>query len=135
MDRSLSPRSPATWALVVLLAAQAAVATATVVVAGLVASDDGGGNAATLDPTALGVLSVGIGLLVGLVALLVASLVGLLRGRAWAATTAGLVQAVLVVGAAVGLLSLGWQPPLAVLLLLGGLGLLLLAGRARERRG
>ncbi|MFA9432753.1 hypothetical protein [Egicoccus sp. AB-alg2] len=90
------------------------------------------GTAAAPDPSAVGVLSVGATMLLGVVALALVCAGGLWRGRHWAGTITGLLQAVLLVGAGVGLLSLGWQPALGLVAAAGVLGLLLLAGRRRE---
>ena len=123
-------RTPATSSLLVLLVAQACAAVA--FVAFLVVSLLGGSGAfGSPDPGVVGVLSVAGSMLVGLVVLAVACVVGLWRGRPWAGTMTGLLEAFLVVGAGVGLLSLGWQPVLGVVAAAGVLGLLLIAGRHR----
>lgn len=127
-----SRRSPATLALIGLLGLETAAAAgvAGIVVSVMLASD--GPILGPLDPTALGVLTVATSMLVVVVVLLVAALVGLWRRRPWAESLVGIVQALLVVGAAVGLFSTGWQPLLAIAGVAGLLGLLLLAGRARR---
>ncbi|MFA9447009.1 hypothetical protein [Egicoccus sp. AB-alg6-2] len=128
----MTRRSFATTALLTLLVLEAAAATAfgVVVVSLVTAGDDA--VIGPLDPTALGILTVGLSMLLALVVLVSVSAVGLWQRRPWAATTAGLVHALLLVGAAVGLFSLGWQPVLGLLAALGVLGLLLVTGRARE---
>ena len=130
----MTRRVPATTALVVLLALEAAAGTAgaVVLVAVMVASD--GPLQGPLDPTAIGVLTVGLSMLAVVIALLCASAVGLWRGRDWAPTTAGIVQALFVVGGAVGWFSAGWQPVLLLVIAVGALGLLLLIGRMTRLR-
>lgn len=124
----MTRRPRAVTALIVLLALQAAFATASgaVLVALMLAGD--GPILGPLDPTAIGVLTIGLSMSAGVIALLCASAIGLWQQRPWAGTTTGLVQALLVVGSGVGLLSFGWQPVVVVLLAAGALGLLLLAG-------
>lgn len=125
-------RSPATTALLVVLGVEIAATTAVAVIVVSVMAATDGPILGPLDPTALGVLTVATSMLAVMVALLVAAAVGLWRGREWAASMAGIVQALLVVGAGVGLFSAGWQPLLAIAGAVGLLGLLLLAGRARR---
>lgn len=125
-------RSPATLALLGLLTLElvAAAGVAAIVVSVMFAGD--GPILGPIDPTALGVLTVATSMLVVVVALLLAGAVGLWRRRPWAPSLIGIVQALLVVGAGVGLFSAGWQPVLAIAGIVGLLGLLLLAGRARR---
>lgn len=125
-------RSPATLALLVLLGLEIAAATAVAVIVVSVMVSADGPFLGPLDPTALGVLTVGTSMLVVVAALLLAAAVGLWRRRPWAASIAGIVQALLLVGAGVGLFSSGWQPLLALAAFAGLLGLLLLVGRARR---
>lgn len=121
---------PTPLLVLVVLEAAAATALGAVVVAVMATGD--GPIVGPLDPTAVGVLAVALSLLAGLVVLLCVSAAGLWRRRAWAVTTAGLVQALLVVGAGVGLVSLGWQPVLGLVSGIGVLGLGLVVGTVRR---
>ncbi|MBS3940081.1 MAG: hypothetical protein KG028_03880 [Actinobacteria bacterium] len=128
----ITRRSPATLALLVLLGLEIAAATAVAVIVVSVVVSSEGAIVGPLEPTALGVLTVAISMLLVVVVMLIAAALGLWRRQPWAPSLTGIVQTLLVVGAGVGLFSTGWQPLLALAAFAGLLGLLLLVGRARR---
>lgn len=124
-------RTPATYALFVVLVLQACAGVAVGVVAFLEGTA-GGSTFGAPNPTIVGVLSIAATLLGGLVLLALIAAGGLWRGRPWAGTLTGLFEAILLTLAVVGAVSVGWR---AAFGLVGGsalLAILLLAGRSRE---